>query len=129
MTAADTIPGDAPDPRTTAGKIAGLEHLRPYYRMASHNVHANPKGLRFRLGILDTEDILLAGPSNYGLADPAHGVATSILQVSRSLLATRVNLDSLVMIDILEKFCDEVGKEFLRIHSRIQKQKAGSRKH
>lgn len=23
----------------------GLEHMRPYYRLASHNVHANPKGI------------------------------------------------------------------------------------
>lgn len=33
-------------------KAAGIDHLRPYYRMASHNVHANPKGVFFKLGLL-----------------------------------------------------------------------------
>ena len=60
-------------PRATFADIeraAGVGHLRPYYRMASHNVHANPKGAFFRLGILGELDMMLAGASNYGLADP-----------------------------------------------------------
>jgi hypothetical protein len=50
-----------------------LDHYRPYYKMASHNIHADTKGIYFRLGLLNNSDnsILLAGPSNYGLTDPA----------------------------------------------------------
>jgi NTP pyrophosphatase (non-canonical NTP hydrolase) len=52
-------------------KTVGLNHLRPYYRMASHNVHANPRGVFFRLGLYpEISDILLAGPSDAGLYDP-----------------------------------------------------------
>jgi len=29
----------------------GLNHLRPYYKMASQNVHADPKGVIYRLGL------------------------------------------------------------------------------
>ena len=31
---------------------AGTGHLRAHFRMASHNVHANPKGVFFKLGLL-----------------------------------------------------------------------------
>jgi uncharacterized protein DUF5677 len=47
-------------------RASGLERLRPYYKMASHNVHANPKGIQFRLGLSKGLNVLLAGPSNYG---------------------------------------------------------------
>jgi hypothetical protein len=43
-----------------------LDYLRPYYKLASHNVHAQPKGILFKLGLVQNQDILLAGPSNYG---------------------------------------------------------------
>ena len=33
-----------------------LDHLRPYYKLASHNVHANPKGMLFRLGLYPESD-------------------------------------------------------------------------
>ena len=39
-----------------------LDHFRPYYKLASHGVHANPKGAFFRLGAL-SEEVPLAGPS------------------------------------------------------------------
>jgi len=29
-----------------------LDHFRPYYKMASHNVHAGAKGITWRLGLL-----------------------------------------------------------------------------
>ena len=48
-----------------------LEHLRPYYRMASANVHANAHGVYYRLGANPlTSEMLLAGPSIFGLAEP-----------------------------------------------------------
>jgi hypothetical protein len=102
---------------------AGLEHLRPYYRMASHNIHANPKGAKFRLGLSGSDNILLAGPSNYGLTDPAHGISISILQVSVPLLTTRVNIDSLVMAEILKKFVDDIGEAFMGTELTMQKKK------
>ena len=100
---------------------AGLAHLRPYYRMASHNVHANVKGATFKLGMApQAEPLLLAGPSNYGFADPAHGAAMSLTQVTTTLLNTRPNIDRLVTLTILLKLEAEIGDEFLRIQSRLE---------
>lgn len=87
----------------------GLEYLRPYYRMASHNVHANPKGIKFRLGLSDEQErILLAGPSNFGLEDPVRGATLSLFQITSSLLTHKPNLDSLVIVEILSKYEKEI---------------------
>jgi hypothetical protein len=102
-------------------KASGLDHLRPYYKMASHNVHANPKGIKFCLGLSDGADILLAGPSNYGLADPAHGLAISILQATVPLLNLVINIDSVVMGKILTKYVDDIGEAFISIHRAMLK--------
>ena len=56
----------------------GLEHMRPYYRMASDNVHANSHGSYYRIGLsqsLHDDGVLLAGASNLGLVDPGHSTA------------------------------------------------------
>lgn len=102
---------------------AGLAHFRPYYRMASHNVHANIKGIKFKLGIApQTEPLLLAGPSNYGFADPAHGAAISLTQVTVALLNTRPTIDHLVILTILQKLQAEIGDEFLRIQIKLEEE-------
>jgi len=100
---------------------AGLAHLRPYYRMASHNVHANIKGAKFKLGMApQAAPLLLAGPSNYGFTDPAHGATISLTQVTVALLNTRPNLDRLVILTILQKLQEEIGDEFLRIQVKLE---------
>lgn len=102
-------------------KSVDLDHLRPYYRMASHKVHANPRGVFFSLGLSHgTEKILLAGPSNAGLADPGHLTAISLTQVTANLLTTEPNLDRLVMCNILLKISDEVGEKFWAADRRLK---------
>lgn len=98
----------------------GLEHMRPYYKMASHNVHANPKGVFFKLGLMPEEDILLAGPSNIGLADPGHCAAVSLLQITTVLLTTKTNLDILVILNILKFLERQIGDEFLKTQADIE---------
>jgi Family of unknown function (DUF5677) len=106
---------------TDIEKSVGLDHLRPYYRMASHKVHANPKGAFFSLGLNGAENILLAGPSNTGLADPGHLTAISLAQVTTNLLTTKPNLDRLVMANILLKMNDEVGAKFWAADRRLDR--------
>lgn len=98
-----------------------LDHWRPYYRMASDNVHANSHGANYRLGLhLSGTNDLLAGPSNAGLADPGHSTAISLNQITLSLLATRTNLDTLVVMKILGILVPEIGEAFLRAHHQYE---------
>ena len=102
-------------------KSVELKHWRPYYGMASHNVHANAHGAYFRLGLsLQTNDVLLAGPSNVGLADPGHSTAISLCQITAVLLTTKPNLDGIVIPKILLTLVDEIGEAFLQAHRELE---------
>jgi ElaB/YqjD/DUF883 family membrane-anchored ribosome-binding protein len=95
-----------------------LGHLRPYYRMASHNVHSNPKGITFRLGTVEVrEEILLAGPSDAGFAEPGHGCAVSLQQVNVSLLKTKPNVDRLIILKAMQDLVAQIGEAFLEADS------------
>ena len=109
-------------------KQVQLDHLRPYYKMASDNVHANSHGIYFRLGLdPNGEDILLAGPSTAGLADPGHSTAISLLQITTSLLTSVPSIDSLVVLEILNRLSREVGEAFLEIHKKHESEVLANR--
>ena len=99
-----------------------LDHMRPYYRMASDNVHANAHGAHFRLGLHSAQEkkVLLAGPSNLGLADPGHSTAISLLQITTNLLATQPVFDCAVTMKVLEELTNEVGEAFLKVHQELE---------
>ena len=99
-----------------------LDHMRPYYRMASDNVHPNSHGTSFRLGLHSSQQdtVLLAGPSNLGLADPGHATAISLLQITTFLLATQSVTDCVVIMRVLEELTNEVGEAFLKAHQELE---------
>lgn len=100
-------------------QASGIDHLGPYYRLASHNVHANPKGIFFKLGLMEESAILLAGPSNAGMADPGHATCISLLQTSACLLHFSESLDSNVVVRIMGTLSDEIGAALLAAHRRL----------
>lgn len=99
-----------------------VDHLRAHYRMASHNVHANPKGVFFKLGILAESQVLLAGPSNAGLADPGHGAALSLSLVTAALVGLQQppTLDNNVALLMMLQLGDEIGEAFGEAHERLE---------
>lgn len=95
-------------------KDVGLEHMRPYYKWATQNIHSGSKGMRNRLGLCEAkDDILLVGQSNSGMADPAHATAISLTQITCTLLMLKPTLDHIVMMEIAIEFQQDVGKAFL----------------
>ena len=123
--AASVTENDSPT-LTQLEEKADLDHWRPYYRMASHNVHPNAHGAYYRLGLASHQgSVILAGPSNEGLADPGHSTAISLLQVTLALLFSesdaespdmRPNLDCIVVSHVLQSLSDEIGQAFLEVH-------------
>lgn len=93
---------------------AGIDHLAPYYRMASHNVHANPKGIFQRLGQIGQSSVLLAGPSNAGLADPGYLTARSLMQMSSTLLKFRPTLDNQVILRVMLLLSREIDEALFK---------------
>jgi len=97
-----------------------VDHLRPFYRMASHNVHANPKVVFFNLGLMNEKDILLTGPSNTGLADPGQNTAISIVQATSSLATLDATLDVIVALKLMLTLSDEVGESFVAVQKQLE---------
>ena len=102
-------------------RAAGLEHWRPYYRMASLGVHASSRGIFFQLGQpLDGPDLLVAGVSNVGLADPGHATAISLSQITCTLLISKTNLERLVICAVLQDLVDDIGDAFIKAHEALE---------
>ncbi|MCY3991307.1 MAG: DUF5677 domain-containing protein [Caldilineaceae bacterium] len=102
-------------------EIVGLDHFRPYYRMASDNVHANSHGLYYRMGInQDDGKILLGGPSNAGLEGPGHDTAISLMQITISLLLTRPSVPTNITATILTTLAREAGYAFAQTHRKLE---------
>jgi hypothetical protein len=100
-------------------RAVAIDHFRAHYRMASHNVHANPKGVFFKLGLLEESDLLLAGPSNAGLADPGHSAAISLVQASTPLGLLRPTLDNITVLRIMVELEGEIGRAFGDAHQQL----------
>jgi hypothetical protein len=113
-------------------KIAGLDYLRPYYKMASYNIHPDIRGTRFKLGLGQgnvAKNKFLAGPSVFGMSDPGHSTAISLFQINRSLLSHNPgNTDGIALEDyvklqstlhILKGWVKDVGDAFGEAHERL----------
>jgi hypothetical protein len=107
-------------PRPTFTQIEAsldMSHWRPYFRLACQSVHAGSQSLFFSLGLpRHSRNILLAGASDAGLADPGHQMAISLTMVTVAFLTALPTLDGLVACRCLLTLCDDIGKELLRAH-------------
>lgn len=105
-----------------------LNHLNPFYKMASNSVHAGSKGTKHRLGLLDQDDQpLLTGPTNYGLADPAQSTAISLAQVTTVLLLHEPGGKDVVASMGLQQLVTEISTAFTEIQFQIEREELGER--
>ena len=68
-------------------RAVNLDSLRTYYRLASHAVHANTKGVYVNLGA--PEEGLLAGASNRGLEEAGIFCVRSLMAMNATLMGLR----------------------------------------
>ena len=93
----------------------GIDHLRPYYKMANISIHAGPKGVRFSLGS-PNNNIIPVGASNMGLADPGMNTVISLLNMNAALLTARLDVGHLITLKAMSLLADEVKDAFYRCH-------------
>lgn len=98
---------------------ADLDHWRPYYTMASWGVHASPKGALWNLATGHLDDVLFAGVSNAGLADPGHQSLLSLLFVTSALVTVAPSVERLVSLHLLTELVDRAGSSFLKAHQSL----------
>jgi Family of unknown function (DUF5677) len=119
-----------------------LSFWAPYYRVASHSVHPTAKTIRFNIGsLLPVEESILAGPSNYGLADPGYHSLVSMNIVNKALMSYAHDLvrsqqedldvaalmrgyepllQSMVTVAVLGDLADRAGEAFIRVQREIE---------
>ncbi|MFZ1992896.1 MAG: DUF5677 domain-containing protein [Solirubrobacteraceae bacterium] len=104
-------------------KSVGADLLRPHYRIASHGVHANPKGVTWMPDSLPSERglVLLTGPSPMGLADPGHATLISLTTVTDAVLASKPGEAARLSSRILQGLTDEAGDAYLKAHQRLER--------
>ncbi|MFZ1386772.1 MAG: DUF5677 domain-containing protein [Thiolinea sp.] len=83
-------------------KAVGLDHMRPYYKMSSYNVHAGSRAINFSLsaGKLAGSTLLL-GESNAGMVVPMHSCAISLVQITTLFLGLKSELGECLVIETL----------------------------
>jgi hypothetical protein len=112
-------------------KDVKLDHMRPYYKWASQNIHSGSKGTINRLGLNEaTEDILLVGQSNSGMTAPADATAISLSQITCTILMLHPTIDNIVLMNVIHDFQVRVGEEFLAVatqEDKVKRTATGSR--
>jgi hypothetical protein len=98
-------------------KAVSLDHYRPYYSMASYQIHSNIRSFMKNLGSMNSSNrIILTGPSNSGLTDPGHLTSITINRINSVLLSPRINIKKIIMMNTLNLLQKEIGEAFLKIH-------------
>jgi Family of unknown function (DUF5677) len=92
-------------------KDVHIDQLNPYYSMSSNAVHGGSRALFYQLGLEDNRQgkTLLAGPTDFGLADPIQGTAISLNQISCSLLGLESDVEDIISMFIMGRYVKEIG--------------------
>lgn len=106
--AADALQNQNPRIRDIE-EAAGYAHSRAHYGFASLNVHANAKGILYRISQPENQEGLIAGPSVWGLADPITCTAVTITQLLSVLNKQWGTMDSTAGILVLERLMKRVN--------------------
>lgn len=132
-------------------KTVGVDFWIPYFRMASHAVHPSATSIVFNIGMsMETpHPVIIAGPTNAGLADPGHGALLSLANATAALvpvglelsghemtkdergkdnnvnlLPHNANLELLAIIRTLLKVTERAGDAFISIHRKLEAEEA-----
>jgi hypothetical protein len=105
-------------------EIAQLDHLRPYYNLSSHSVHAGSRAGELNLFDRGGERFRLVGPTNVGFAESAHGALISLAQLTITLVlrGSPPEPTGLVMTKTLLRLVDEAGDRLASTELLIQDQ-------
>lgn len=105
-------------------RAVGIDHLRPFYKLASQRVHADAKGIFFPLGHLGEQAVLLTGPSNIGFVEPGHCTALSLTQVTANLVRMTPTADVNVSLRMMMALQARIGEGLAEAHRKIEEAEA-----
>jgi len=105
-------------------RAVGTDHLKPYYQWACQKIHVGCNTLHNSLGLSEaqSEQVMMAGPSNAGHCDPAHLAAISLHTATCTLTSLSTSMDVLVGCKITEMLVAKIGDAFLKAHKQLEQE-------
>ncbi|WP_052310869.1 DUF5677 domain-containing protein [Paenibacillus sp. Aloe-11] len=97
-----------------------LDYLRPFYKLACNYVHLGPKASSFSLGVMQGSSVMLAGASNYGLADPGQNTCVSLTQITTCLLTIYPSYERLIIAKVMSLLVEEICELFVEVQKNIE---------
>jgi len=96
-------------------RLAKIDHLRGYYRWASHEVHSGSKGSRLNLLHRGGQSVKSSGYTNTGLADPGQMALISLHQTTIAVLtsADPICPRDLLVLKALQHLLDDACEAFV----------------
>jgi hypothetical protein len=110
-------------------KAIGLEKWRNDYASASRDIHTDYRDMRTLFAMSEAKhNMILCGPSNSGMAEPAHSTAIALSQITATFIFTYADdescpidyTDSAIYGKLLSRLVDEIGKTFLALDNKPQ---------
>lgn len=104
--AASVLNINNPSLRNLESNIKNDNH-HPYYKSSCYYIHSNYKGNVDKIGLIDN-NVLLYGPSDYGLSIPCQNIAIILNQINIEFFTIYFSLDYYVSIDVIRLYLDEL---------------------
>jgi hypothetical protein len=104
-------------------KLAGLGHNKPFVKLSHHAIHSGASGTLDVLELYGRGEVMLAGPSNAGLAEPGHGCLVALYQVSVAYLLNGPNEvipEDLFSLKAIALLLDEAGDAFAACEAQLE---------
>ena len=110
-----------PSLRDLEVNIKNTKH-HPYYKSSCYYIHSNYKGNVDKIGLINN-DMLLYGPSDYGLSIPCQNIAIILNQINIEFFTIYFSIDCYISIDVINRYLDELLPLADEIQQNLQKSK------
>lgn len=97
---------------------APTNNLQLYYKYACEAVHAGPRGIFEKVGLMN-EDIILFNASDYGFADVGRNTALTLTLLTSQLLTHCLVLDMMISGFVLNLLSTKAGNSFYSIQEKM----------
>jgi hypothetical protein len=101
-------------------RAAHLAHLRPYYKLASYNVHAGVRAILQRLATVDDPRQMTAGAANAGLEEPIQQTAIYLVRITSLLTTGHPTFTDLVNISVTATLRDRAIGEAMAAAEKLR---------
>jgi hypothetical protein len=109
-------------------QAVGMDHWRRAFMSASDSVHAGFKGMTSDIGQIGRAEyphLILAGPSNAGLVDPADSAMLAIQNCTVALLTHRTTPERMITLSILARLAEDALAAFVQAHQTLEQEESG----